>query len=70
VGEGDAVVFVGAGEAFGEGDSSVYEDEALFDPVVALSDSMKKPSTSPASRVNSGPERFMTGLPRGELPAP
>jgi hypothetical protein len=66
VGDGFADFF---GEADADGGASRYEDDAVFVPDVALSVSMNRPNTRPARSVSSGPGRFITVLPRGELPA-
>jgi hypothetical protein len=61
----------GFADFFGDADgaSTLDEDDAVFVPDVALNVSMNRPNTRPARRVSSGPGRFMTVLPRGELPA-
>jgi hypothetical protein len=46
------------GDALVLGDGFTY-DEVDFSPVVALSESMNRPTSNPASSVSNGPERFM-----------
>ncbi|GGS01069.1 hypothetical protein GCM10010252_44540 [Streptomyces aureoverticillatus] len=60
-----------AGPAVPDG-SDESDEESEYDelpvPVVALTDSMNRASTSPANSVNKGPERFIRA-PRGARPA-
>jgi hypothetical protein len=58
-------VGVGLGGAVTPGDSRY--DDALFVPVVALSESMNTPSSSPARRVRRGPGRFIRASPEASL---
>jgi hypothetical protein len=49
------------------GDARRYGFEAFFVPVIALSDNMNTPNTSPARRVRRGPGRFIRASPEASL---